>query len=182
MANFPDDFLWGTATAAHQVEGGNTSTPTFGCWKHGGPAFQEPWADACDHYHRYPQDIALLNSSASTPIASRSSGRASSRRRGASRLPHSTTIGACWRCLKNGVMHGHVPPLHLTALVPGDGGWENKNNVDRFLRYCERAVNHTRRPDRHRLHDQRGKHPDHGDDDARSRRRRGRRWTAGESA
>ena len=28
-SQFPDDFLWGTATAAHQVEGGNTNNNRY---------------------------------------------------------------------------------------------------------------------------------------------------------
>jgi beta-glucosidase len=34
--------------------------------------------------------------------------------------------------------HHFTSPLWFTA----DGGWEEKKNVDRFLRYCERAVGH----------------------------------------
>ena len=60
MTGFPDGFLWGAATAGHQVEGA-TSTPTCGRWS--GPpnsTFNEPSGDTCDHYHRYPEDIATL--------------------------------------------------------------------------------------------------------------------------
>jgi beta-glucosidase len=58
---FPADFLWGTATAAHQVEGGNVGSD---CWalEHAPDArlFREPSGDAIDHYHRYADDIALI--------------------------------------------------------------------------------------------------------------------------
>lgn len=57
---FPDGFLWGTATAAHQVEGG--------CWNNDWWAWEndpsspclEPSGDAVDHYHRYAEDFDLL--------------------------------------------------------------------------------------------------------------------------
>ena len=50
---FPDGFVWGTATAAHQVEGGNWNNDWW-AWEHtpGSPC-REPSGDACDHYHRY---------------------------------------------------------------------------------------------------------------------------------
>lgn len=60
MARFPDGFSWGTATAAHQVEGGNWNNDWW-AWEHtpGSPCV-EPSGDACDHYHRYPDDLKLL--------------------------------------------------------------------------------------------------------------------------
>jgi beta-glucosidase len=57
---FPDGFTWGTATAAHQVEGGNWNNDWW-AWEHAeGTPCVEPSGDACDHFWRYPQDIALL--------------------------------------------------------------------------------------------------------------------------
>src|SRR6266568_4502724 len=58
--SFPDRFLWGCATAAHQVEGNNTNSDfwTMEHLPHG--MFKEPSGDACDHYHLYAQDIAML--------------------------------------------------------------------------------------------------------------------------
>ena len=66
MRAFPADFTWGTATASYQIEGG---------WLEGGKGFSI-WdafahtpgkiADgstgdvACDHFHRYRDDIALM--------------------------------------------------------------------------------------------------------------------------
>jgi beta-glucosidase len=60
MARFPDGFIWGTATAAHQVEGNNTNSD-FWAMEHtpGGP-FREPSGDACDHYRLFREDIRLL--------------------------------------------------------------------------------------------------------------------------
>ena len=59
-ATFPDGFLWGTATAAHQVEGGNWNNDWW-AWEHAeDTACEEPSGDACDHCWRYPQDLELL--------------------------------------------------------------------------------------------------------------------------
>jgi beta-glucosidase len=60
MMRFPDGFLWGAATAGHQVEGGNASSDMWEAEWAEGSRFAEPSGDACDHYHRYPEDIAAL--------------------------------------------------------------------------------------------------------------------------
>jgi beta-glucosidase len=59
-ATFPDGFLWGAATAAHQVEGGNVNNHYWE-WEHQpGTPFAEPSGDAVDHYHRWREDLDLL--------------------------------------------------------------------------------------------------------------------------
>ena len=61
MSNtFPDGFLFGAAVGAHQVEGGNTNSDWW-WWEHReGTLCREPSGDACDFYHRYEDDIAML--------------------------------------------------------------------------------------------------------------------------
>jgi beta-glucosidase len=59
-AVFPPDFLWGAATAAHQVEGDNTRSDWWE-WEHRpGSPVPEPSGRACEHYTRYADDVALL--------------------------------------------------------------------------------------------------------------------------
>jgi len=63
---FPDGFVWGTATAAYQVEGAVTEDGR-------GPSIWDTFTHepgrvidgttgdvACDHYHRYLDDVALM--------------------------------------------------------------------------------------------------------------------------
>lgn len=64
--SFPSDFIWGVATAAHQVEGGNTNNQWY-LWESavdekGNPriAGGQKAGIACDHWNRYPQDIGLM--------------------------------------------------------------------------------------------------------------------------
>ena len=57
---FPDGFLWGTATAAHQVEGNNINSDFWVLEHLPATIFAEPSGDAIDHYHRYDEDMALL--------------------------------------------------------------------------------------------------------------------------
>ena len=55
--DFPDGFLWGTSTAAHQVEGGNVNNDWW-AWEHTpGSTAIEPSGDAIDQYHRYAADF-----------------------------------------------------------------------------------------------------------------------------
>ncbi|MDW8059894.1 MAG: GH1 family beta-glucosidase [Thermomicrobium sp.] len=63
---FPPDFLWGTATAAYQIEGAATEdgrgSSIWDTFSHTpGKTFEGHTGDvACDHYHRWPQDVALM--------------------------------------------------------------------------------------------------------------------------
>lgn len=57
---FPDDFLWGVATAAHQVEGGNVNSDWWRWEQIPGKISDGSVSGlACDHYHRYAQDLDL---------------------------------------------------------------------------------------------------------------------------
>jgi len=59
---FPSDFVWGSATAAHQVEGNNRYNDW---WAHEHAADTnavEPSGIACDHYRRFVGDFRLLKS------------------------------------------------------------------------------------------------------------------------
>jgi beta-glucosidase len=57
---FPDGFVWGTATAAHQIEGGNVNNDWW-AWEHApGTICAEPSGDACDSWHRWEEDVALV--------------------------------------------------------------------------------------------------------------------------
>jgi beta-glucosidase len=141
---FPEGFVWGTATAAHQVEGNNTNCD-FWLMEHVPETlFAEPSGDACDHFHRYPQDISMLRQlgfgayrfSIEWARVEPAEGCFS-----VAALDHYRRMLAS--CHEHGVkpcvtFHHFTSPLWFTA----DGGWEDGANVDRFLRFCERAVGH----------------------------------------
>ena len=59
---FPGDFLWGAATAAHQVEGGNSNSDWWDWELRPGTNCPDPSGIACDHWTRYADDIALAAS------------------------------------------------------------------------------------------------------------------------
>jgi beta-glucosidase len=64
-SDFPADFLFGTATSAYQIEGhafggaGETHWDTFAATP-GNVAKAENGARACDHYHRWEEDLDLV--------------------------------------------------------------------------------------------------------------------------
>ena len=63
--SFPSKFIWGTATAAHQVEGNctnNWSEFENGLKDDGEPNIKDNQVSgsACEHWNRYPEDIELI--------------------------------------------------------------------------------------------------------------------------
>ncbi len=63
---FPKEFFWGTATAAYQVEGADAedgkgpSIWTSFSRQPGRIADGHTGDIACDHYHRFEEDLALM--------------------------------------------------------------------------------------------------------------------------
>lgn len=141
---FPQGFLWGTASAAHQVEGGNTNCDSWLLEHVDGTLYREPSGDACDHYHRYTEDIALLaalgfNSyrfSIEWARIEPEPGEFS-----LAQLEHYRRMLAA--CHEHGLqpivtMHHFTSPRWIAAR----GGWESAETAKFFARYCERAVDH----------------------------------------
>jgi beta-glucosidase len=64
---FPADFLWGSATAAYQIEGARhedgRGDSIWDVFSHtpGAVVNGDTGDVACDHYHRYAADVALMN-------------------------------------------------------------------------------------------------------------------------
>jgi beta-glucosidase len=58
---FPQGFLWGTATAAHQIEGNNTNSDWWR-FEHEAGRVKEPSGDACDSFHLYERDLDIVAS------------------------------------------------------------------------------------------------------------------------
>ncbi|HEX4079412.1 MAG TPA: family 1 glycosylhydrolase [Rhizomicrobium sp.] len=138
---FPKDFLWGTATAAHQVEGGNTASDLWLMEMAPDSFFAEPSGDACDHYHLYPHDLALLKGlgfgayrfSVEWARIEPEEGFYSH-----AALDHYRRMIAACRALDIVpivTFHHFTAPLWFTR----DGGWTHPKSADRFARYCEKA-------------------------------------------
>ncbi len=140
--SFPDGFVWGTATAAHQVEGGNWNNDWW-AWEHApNTVCPEPSGDAVDHYWRYPQDIATLGALGFGAYRfsiewSRIEPEEGEFSRAA--LDHYRRM--LGTCLENGLLpvvtfHHFTTPRWATT---GDT-WADPVTAERFARFCERAV------------------------------------------
>jgi beta-glucosidase len=64
---FPDDFLWGAATSAYQIEGSPTADGAGrSIWHRFSHTPDNTWLNqtgdvACDHYRRYKGDVAIMS-------------------------------------------------------------------------------------------------------------------------
>jgi len=142
MTGFPEGFIWGTATAAHQVEGGNWNNDWW-AWEHTpGSGCVEPSGDACDQYHRYREDIATiaglgLNAYRFSVEWSRIEPEAGLWSNAA--LDHYRRV--CDVCRDHGLIpmvtfHHFTTPRWLAHI----GGWEQPDTADRFAEFCARTV------------------------------------------
>lgn len=143
-SSFPDGFTWGTATAAHQIEGGNWNNDWWR-WEHtpGGPC-AEPSGDACDSWNRWAEDVALL---AELGFDSYRFSIEWSRiepedgEHGTAALDHYLRIGEA-------LLQAGIEPVvtfhHFTTprWLADQGGWVEPATADRFAAFCERAAAH----------------------------------------
>ncbi len=135
---FPEGFVWGTATAAHQVEGNNVNSDFWVMEHLPETIFVEPSGDAIDQYHRYADDIGMIadlgfNSyrfSVEWARIEPERGRFS-----AAAINHYRRV--LETCKAHGLqtmvtMHHFTSPRWLIE----DGGWLNIASAEKFANYC----------------------------------------------
>ena len=145
--HFPQGFVWGSATAAYQIEGAARADgrlPSIWdvfCQVPGKVRNGETGEVACDHYHRMPEDLDLMAAlglpsyrfSVSWPrVIPGGSG------------PVNTAGLDFYQRLVDGLLERDITPL-LTlyhwdlpqALQFESGGWANRDTVGRFADYAE---------------------------------------------
>ncbi len=141
---FPDQFLWGTATSAHQVEGNNINSDGWVLEHLPETIFEESSGDACDHYHRYPEDIALLAKLGFNAYRFSIEWARIEPEEGefsyAALEHYRRMLVACHE-------HGIKPVVtfhHFTSprWLIQKGGWLDEKTPERFARYCERVDQH----------------------------------------
>ena len=144
MSQFPNGFLWGAATAAHQVEGNNVNSDLW-VLEHVEPTlFAEPSLDACDHFHRYPEDIRILAQLGLNTYRFSIEWARIEPERGhfsMAALDHYRRMLAA--CHENGITP-MVTFCHFSSprWFAAMGGWEKPAAADLFVRYCGRAAKH----------------------------------------
>jgi beta-glucosidase len=144
MRDFPEGFLFGSSTAAHQVEGANVGNDWW-AWEHaaGTPAV-EPSGDAIDQLHRYDEDFELLAS------LGQQAHRISLEWWRIEPEPGEWSAAALEhyrRVLGSLADHGltaFVTLNHFTLprWLAERGSWLAPDAVERFERYCERVAAH----------------------------------------
>jgi beta-glucosidase len=139
---FPKNFRWSVATASHQIEGNNTNSDLWFLENIKPTVYVERSGDACDSYHRYEEDIALLASLGFNSYRFSIEWARIEPNRGFfsnAELDHyKSVIEACRR---HGVapavtfLHGSTPRWFAEA-----GGWLNPESPALFANYCSKAA------------------------------------------
>ena len=136
---FPEGFLWGTATAAHQVEGGNVNNDHWEMEHAEHSPFAEPSGDACDSWHRWPEDLDLVAGAGLNTY--RFSLEWSRIEPAEGEFSHAALDH--YRRIVDGCRDRGLNPLvtlvHFTMprWLMHDGGWTGPKTGDRIARYTE---------------------------------------------
>ena len=143
---FPDGFVWGVATSSHQVEGG--CTKNWSSWENSTDEDNNPRIHndeksgiACDHWNRYKDDIQLIKDLGVTSYRFSiewSKVEPEEGRFDAMALEHYKNV--CIALKESGIMpvvtlHHFTHPIWFEEM----GAFENKENLDYFVRYSERV-------------------------------------------
>ncbi|WP_068072376.1 family 1 glycosylhydrolase [Novosphingobium lentum] len=139
---FPKGFMWGAATAGHQVEGNNTNSD---CWllENIKPTlFAEPSRDAANSFELWATDLDLAKAMGLNAYRFSLEWARIEPEQGLFSLAmldhYKRMIAGCReRRLTPVVTFNHYSaPIWFAAM----GGWTNPRSPDLFARYCERAA------------------------------------------
>lgn len=142
MLTFPDGFLWGAATAAHQIEGNNVNSNWWMHENEPGTTIVEPSGDAADSYHRYRDDMKLLaDLGLNSYRFSIEWARIEPERGMLSRASVDHYRRMVDACLEFGI-EPIVTLMHFTVprWFERDGFWRAPDAADLFARYTELAL------------------------------------------
>ena len=141
---FPQGFIWGAATAGHQIEGNNVNSDVWLLEQVKPTVFSEPSADADNSFELWPVDLALASSlglnayrfSLEWARIEPEEGQFS-----IAMLDHYQRIieGCRARGLRPMVTYNHyTAPLWFSKR----GGWLAPDAPHLFARFCDRATQH----------------------------------------
>lgn len=128
---FPEGFLWGTATSAYQVEGGNTNSD---------------WGDAagkaCDEYNKYEEDFDLAKSLNQNAHRLSIEWSRIEPREGEFNQAEIDRYKAVLKALKDRGFTVMLTLWHFTLplWVAESGGWENSQTPALFERFVKKVV------------------------------------------
>ncbi len=127
--SFPKNFLWGAATSAHQVEGGNRND-----WEKFLPA-----GAACDHYNRYEEDFDIAKQLGHNTHRFSLEWSRMEPEEGVFDEHEIEHYRKVIQAVRARGMEPFVTIWHWTLplWVRDQGGWENKKTIDDFSRFCD---------------------------------------------
>jgi len=140
---FPKGFLWGTATAAHQVEGGNHLNDWWAWEQVPGHIKSGDRSDpACDHYQRFRQDFDLLKALHQNAHRLSIEWSRVEPQPGAFSTIELGHYAEVLRALRERGLEPVVTLHHFTnpTWIAQAGGWESAETAERFARYAERVI------------------------------------------
>ena len=135
---FEKGFLVGAATAAHQVEGNNKNSDYWLQEHLPHTSFTEPSGEACDHYNRYSDDIAMMAEAGLNAYRFSIEWARIEPEEGVfdeRETEHYRKVIDC--CIEHGIepivtLHHFTSPAWLIR----KGGWEAETTVEYFRRYA----------------------------------------------
>ncbi len=148
MRQLPPDFTLGVATAAYQIEGAaHEGGRTDSIWDAfarvpGAVVDGHDGAVACDHYHRYPDDVRLM---AEMGVQSYRFSTSWSRVRPDGGAVNEEGLDF-YRRLVDELLEADVEPWltlyhwDLPQALEAKGGWTSRETVDRFVEYATSVV------------------------------------------
>jgi beta-glucosidase len=142
--SLPPGFLWGAATAAAQIEGASHEDGKLdSIWDHfartpGNIANGDNLDPAVDHYHRMPEDVALMRE---LGLDSYRFSVSWARVKPADGAPNPLGLDFYSRLVDELLENGILPWLtlyhwDLPQAVQETGGWANRDTAKRFLDYA----------------------------------------------
>ncbi len=151
-SDFPADFRWGCSTSSYQIEGGvqedgrGESIWDRFCATPGRIRDGSSGAVACDHYHRWPQDLDLARSLGTNAYRfSIAWPRVFANGRGRIANPKGLDF---YSRLVDGLLERGLEPWptlyhwDLPQALQDEGGWAQRATVDAFLDYTDAVTRH----------------------------------------
>ena len=149
VSAYPDDFLWGAATSAYQIEGGvaegGRSRSIWDTFAHtpGKTAGGDTGDIACDHYHRWAEDLGLI---AHLGLSAYRLSVSWPRLQPVGRGPLNPEGVGFYRSLLEGLREADVRPLltlyhwELPQVLEDLGGWPSRDTAHRFAEFAAQTV------------------------------------------
>ncbi|GGH88208.1 beta-glucosidase [Pullulanibacillus pueri] len=145
MLKFPKNFLWGAATASYQIEGGfnedgrGESIWDRFCQMPGHVFAGHDGKVACDHFHRYEEDIKIMSE-----LGLKSYRFSIAWSRLFPKEGHYNEKGLAFYRRLVTLLHSYdIEPVatiyhwDLPQWIQDRGGWANRETVDHFVEYAE---------------------------------------------